>query len=94
MQNKMDNIIHSISNVITNSSTELFITPTSAAVEAIRVLLVSLGLEPDAFSTKIAETNEYLERRKKVVLIKKSDNIEIPFSDLIDKIFEAKEFNH
>jgi len=90
----MDNIIHSISNVITNSSTELFITPTSAAVEAIRVLLVSLGLEPDAFSTKITETNEYLERRKKVVLIKKSDNTEIPFSDLIDKIFEAKEFNN
>jgi len=90
----MDSIIHSISNVITNSSTELFITPTGAAVEAIRVLLVSLGLDPAAFSTKIIKTNEYLERPGKAVLIKKSDNTEIPFSDLINKIFEIKEFNH
>jgi len=89
----MDNIIHSISDVITNSSTELFITPKPAAVKAIAELLTALGLNPEDFTVEVFETNDYVERLKKIVITRNSDNIKIPFSDLINKIFVAKELN-
>ena len=90
----MDNIIHSISDVITNSSTELFITPKDSISTVIGELLLSLGLNPNNFLVEKIESNcSGLVRPEEIIITRKFDNEKIPFSDLIRRIFEIKEFN-